>query len=136
MTDDKIMYYSDKFSSNDNEIYKGSICNSDAELWMKENTPLIDIPDRNLEEIYYFRWWTFRKHTKKVDCGHIITEFLPNVGWSGRFNTIVCATAHHITEARWLRNTELLDDYILLREIILSLTDGWEGTRETGKSLF
>jgi hypothetical protein len=43
---------------------------------MADHVPLIDIPDRELEQIYYFRWWTYRKHIKKTPTGVIISEFL------------------------------------------------------------
>ena len=54
--------YIEKFNNNDEEIYKQDIDNLNAEIWLSENIPLIDIPDKSIEEIYYFRWWVFRKH--------------------------------------------------------------------------
>lgn len=112
MIKDKIKYYSNKFASNDDELYSGEILNIDAEDWMNAHIPIIDIPDKELEEKYYFRWWTYRKHIKRTQNGYVITEFLPNVSWAGKYNTIACASAHHITEGRWLRNTDLLDSYL------------------------
>ena len=41
------------------------------------NVPLFDCPDKDIEEIYYFRWWTYRKHIKQTPDGFIVTEFLP-----------------------------------------------------------
>ena len=73
----------------------------------------MDCPDREIEEIYYFRWWTFRKHIKKTQDGFVISEFLPPVGWAGKNNTINCAAGHHIREGRWLNDPHFLDDYSL-----------------------
>ena len=55
---------------------------------MEENVPRFECPDKELEEIYYFRWWTFRKHIKETPDGFVITEFLPKVSWSGKYNKI------------------------------------------------
>ena len=38
-------------------------------------------------------------------------EFLPNVGWAGKYNSINCAAGHHIYEGRWLHDPKYLDDY-------------------------
>lgn len=43
---------------------------------------------------------------------YVITEFLPNVPWAGKFNTIPAAAAHHIREGRWLHTPEYLDSYV------------------------
>ena len=52
--------YVDKFNSDDHEYTKTSIENSESYNWLFENIPLIDIPDKDIEETYYFRYWTFR----------------------------------------------------------------------------
>jgi hypothetical protein len=80
--------------------------------WMKLNVPLFECADKNFEKIYYFRWWTLRKHIKYTEDGFVFTEFLDQVGHSGKHNTISCALGHHIYECRWLRNQLYLDDYI------------------------
>ena len=86
-----------------------------AEGWLSENIPLIDIPDKLLEEIYYFRWWVFRKHIKSTPDGLVITEFLPTVYWGGTHNTIIAAAGHHISEARWLKcGKRIIEDYLKL----------------------
>ena len=73
---------------------------------------------QDIERVYYFRWWTFRKHIKLVTNSpvfskpiHVITEFLPNVSWAGIYNTISCAAGHHFREGRWLHDERYLDDY-------------------------
>ena len=104
--------YVEKFSREDNEIYPTFIPNSKAYEWMASHIPLLSIPDKELEAVYYFRWWTFRKHIKKTETGFVITEFLPPVSWAGKYNTISCACAHHLKEARWLRDESAVDAYI------------------------
>ncbi len=105
--------YVRKFNEDDEEIYKQEIDNEHALLWLKDNIPLFECPDPVIEEIYYFRWWTYRKHLKKTADGFIITEFLPDVQWAGKYNSINCAAGFHIREGRWLRNgQEIMEDYI------------------------
>jgi len=73
--------------------------------WFVEDIPFLDVPDKNLEEIYYFRWYSFQKHIRKTPDGYIIDEFLDDVPWAGKFNSINMAAEMHIREARWLRNS-------------------------------
>ncbi|MBR5586447.1 MAG: hypothetical protein IKW02_00630 [Clostridia bacterium] len=104
--------YVREFNENDKEYYKQLISNDEAEKWLEENIPLIEIPDKTIEKIYYFRWWTFRKHIKSTEDGCLITEFLPEVLWGGKHNTIIAAAGHHIAEAKWLKCGEkLIEDY-------------------------
>lgn len=100
----KLRTYIDVFNKTDDELYVQKISNAEAADFLAEQIPLIDCPDRQIEEIYYFRWWTYRKHIKQTERGHIITEFLPNVPWSGPHNSIVCPACFHIREGRWLKD--------------------------------
>jgi hypothetical protein len=102
----------ESFNRGDNELTTNSVPNALAWDWMKDNIPWFDCSDKEIQEIYYFRWWTFRKHLKQTPAGYIITEFLPSVPWAGKFNSISCAAGHHIDEGRWLHDRRYLDDYI------------------------
>ena len=104
-------HYVDAFNTNDQELYPGYIPNSAAWNFLKQNVPLFECPNKNIEEIYYFRWWTYRKHIKQTPDGFIITEFLPDVPWAGKDDSVVCAAGHHIYEGRWLAHAKYLDDY-------------------------
>lgn len=73
--------------------------------------PLLDISDKTIEAIYYFRWHTFCKHLKETPKGYVITEFLPQVPWSGIYNTISCPAGHHFYEGRWLHDQQYLNSY-------------------------
>jgi hypothetical protein len=102
ITADGLRAYVDKFNKADNELYKGFISNADAFDFLKNNIPLLDCPDKNIQETYYFRWWTYRKHIKKTKDGFVVTEFLPDVPWAGKDNAISCPAALHFYEGRWL----------------------------------
>ena len=79
---DRLKNYVDHFNENDKEIYKQFIPNDKAFNFLNVNIPMIDLPDKDIEETYYFRWWTYRKHIKNTEDGYVITEFLPKVNWS------------------------------------------------------
>src|SRR2546426_2598976 len=102
--------YVASFNRNDRETVRSHIDNSAAASWMEANVPFFECPDRDIEEIYHFRWWTFRKHLKQTPEGFVITEFLPPVGWAGKHNTINCPAGHHLYEGRWIRDPRYLDD--------------------------
>jgi len=104
-------FYIDAFNQHDNELYRQAIPNSEAWAFIQENIPFFECPDKQLEQTYYFRWWTYRKHIKHTPDGYIITEFLPEVPWAGKYNSISCPAAHHFYEGRWLRNAQYLRDY-------------------------
>ncbi len=110
---DILKHYVDLFNEKDDEIYKNQIDNEKAYEWLKNEIPLFECSDKELEKTYYFRYWTYRKHVKQTEDGYVITEFLPKVPWSGKHNTIVAAVGHHIYEGRWLKNSATyLKDYI------------------------
>lgn len=82
--------------------------------WYEANIPFVDLPDEAIRDTYYYRWRVV-KHALKYtgpDEGWILSEFLGPVGYSAPNGGIVAAAAHHIREARWLRDSRYLDDYI------------------------
>jgi len=87
------------------------VSNEASWAWMKENVPFFECPDKNFEQIYYFRWWTFRKHLKQTPEGFVFTEFLDKVSHSGKYNTISCSLGHHIYEGTWLQDKQYIDEY-------------------------
>lgn len=111
LRNDNFERYIDSFNANDHELYPGYITNGSAWNFLKDNIPLFECPDKDIEIIYYFRWWTYRKHIKQTPDGFIITEFLPDVPWAGKDNSISCAAGHHLYEGRWLADPKYLDDY-------------------------
>lgn len=102
----KLKSYVDRFNALDGEGLSQAVPNRDACDFLARQIPLLDCPDADLEETYYFRWWTFRKHFRETPFGHIITEFLPDVPWSGPHNSIVCPLGFHLREGRWLADPD------------------------------
>ncbi len=100
-----------EFNADDAETVATLVPNRRAWEWIVENAPLFDCPDKEFERIYYYRWWTFRKHIQQTPSGFVLTEFLTPVGHAGPFNTISCAVGHQLAEGRWLRDPQLLNDY-------------------------
>jgi len=108
---DSFKHYINDFTQNDDEIYIQHIPNDKAWAFLRDNIPLFECPDKDFERTYYFRFWTYRKHIKKTPDGYVITEFLPQVSWSGKHNTINCSAGHHFYEGRWIHNPVFLNDY-------------------------
>ncbi len=79
---------------------------------MRNNIQLFETPQQNFEQMYYYRWWSLRKHIKETPIGYVMTEFLINRSYADKYNMIACAFGHHIYESRWLHNPEYLDQYV------------------------
>ena len=62
-------HYVDYFNKMEDENIKQAIPNDSAWNWMQKNIPLFECPQQNFEEIFYYRWWTLRKHIKKTEKG-------------------------------------------------------------------
>ena len=103
--------YVERFNAGDDELFATYIPISQALEFLAANIPRFECPDKQIEETYYFRWWTFRKHVRLTPDGFIITEFLPDVRWAGKYNGISCPGMHHFNEGRWLHNQQYLNDY-------------------------
>jgi hypothetical protein len=103
-------HYVDYFNAMETENIKQAIPNDSAWFWMQKNIPLFDCPQQNFEEIFYYRWWTLRKHIKKTEQGFAFTEFLVKRSYADKYNLIASALGHHIYESRWLHNSKYMDD--------------------------
>jgi hypothetical protein len=110
--DEKLKSYIERFNADDHEVYPTTISNAQTLAFLQANAPVLDCPDLDIEQAYYFRWWTFRKHLRQTTDGWVVTEFLPVVPWAGKHNTINCANGHHIREARWIKDRTYVEDYI------------------------
>ena len=106
---DDYKHYVDYFNTMEDENIVQTIPNAKAWEWMTQNIPLFDCPDRGFEEMWYFRWWTLRKHIKTTPVGYAMTEFLVNRSYADQYNLISSGVGHHILESRWLRNPMWLD---------------------------
>jgi hypothetical protein len=105
-------HYVSLFNKMEDENIAQAIPNSAAWDWMQKNIPLFECPQQNVEEIYYYRWWTLRKHIKQTPAGFAFTEFLVNRSYADKYNLISCAVGHHTYEARWLHDQQYLNDYL------------------------
>jgi hypothetical protein len=103
---ERVKHYVDGFIAADPEKVVNLIPNAKFWDWMVEQVPLFECPDAGLEEMYYFRWFSYRKHIKQLDyiC---LTEFLP---WK---NPVSSAVGHHIREGRWMHDNTYLDQDLL-----------------------
>lgn len=108
----KLKKYVDYFNSIDTGAVKNFVPNSEAFTWLANQAPMFECPDSVLEQNYYYRWWTYRKHLVKTPDGFIFTEFIEPVKHAGKYNSISCALGHHIYEGRWLKDNSYLKDYI------------------------
>lgn len=107
-------HYVDRFNTMEDENVKQAIPNDSAWSWMQQNIPLFECPQKNFEEIFYYRWWTLRKHIEKTPQGFAFTEFLVPRTYADKYNLISSALGHHIYESRWLHDKKYMDDNLLI----------------------
>jgi hypothetical protein len=103
---DSVRHYVDSFAADDPEKVVNLIPNAKAWDWMTQNVPMFVCPDSRIEEIYYFRWWTYRKHIRQMDDYIALSEFLAR-------KPVSSAVGHHIMEGRWIKDTHYLDQDLL-----------------------
>jgi hypothetical protein len=105
-------HYVDGFNGMAKEEVVNFIPDAQSWEWMRANIPFFTCPDHGVEEIYYFRWWTYRKHIRKTPEGFLITEFLKPVNHAGDYNSLSCAFGHHVAEGRWLHDPQFVDQHV------------------------
>jgi hypothetical protein len=94
------------FNSMEDENVTNFVSNADSWNWLQKEIPFFECPDREVEEMYCFRWWSFRKHLEQATNGFVFTEFLT------RPLPVSSALGHHLMEGRWLHDQNYLDDYV------------------------
>jgi hypothetical protein len=87
--------------------------NTDAQ-WYLDNIPFFECSDKQIEQVYYYRWKMYKAHIRHVgDDQYVITEFINHVAWDrDPYCTIDAASMHHIYEGRWLKDNRYVDGYI------------------------
>jgi hypothetical protein len=82
--------------------------------WFANNIPFLDVPDRQIQQIYYYRWVTYKEHLVYTGpvYGWLSTEFLHPVAYGAPYGGVNAAAGHHISEGRWLRNQQYVKDVI------------------------
>ncbi|GAP90349.1 putative six-hairpin glycosidase [Rosellinia necatrix] len=94
--------------------HEGPLSGFQGRSFLRDNIPFIDIPDKLIQDVYYYRWTSLQRNLRYVTAGtgYMCTEFIHPVGYAKAFGTIDAAAGHQIDESRWLRDTSYGDDYI------------------------
>ena len=82
--------------------------------WARRTAPFFECSDADITAAYYYRLRVLALHLKSTPFGHVLTEFLYSVPWSGPHGTINCAFGHHAADARWLRDVSVLPNSVAL----------------------
>jgi hypothetical protein len=99
-------HYLSRFNAMEDENVTNFIPDAKSWEWLQKEIPLFECPDPEVEEMYYYRWWSFRKHLEQTSQGFVFTEFLT------RATPVSSALGHHLMEGRWLHDQNYLDDYV------------------------
>lgn len=84
---------------------------STYEAEILDAVPELRCGDELLTRVFRERWGSFARNVARSDRGWVVTEF-HQPGPGRAHGTVNAAAAHHILEARWLRRTDVADDYI------------------------
>ena len=86
----------------------------DETAWAKSNVPFFECDDEDYTLAYYFRWHMFHSHMNRTGWTdragvqrYLITEF------TGVAKSHSGSAGHHMMEARWLRDPQVVMDYAL-----------------------
>ncbi|HTD93477.1 MAG TPA: trehalase family glycosidase, partial [Chitinophagaceae bacterium] len=82
--------------------------------WYMANIPFFECSDKQIEQVYYYRWKLYKAHIRNVGENRFVTtEFINDMHWDrDPYSTINAATMHHIYEGRWLKDNRYMDGYI------------------------
>ena len=97
----------------DHNVQAQAHFNEDAQ-WYLDNIPFFECSDKQIEQVYYYRWKMFKAHIRNVgDNSFVITEFINHVPWDREpYCTINAASMLHIYEGRWLKDDRYINGYI------------------------
>lgn len=81
--------------------------------WYRDRIPFFESSDKDITDVYYYRWNIFRAHQRDLGAhGFISTEFLDDVGWQTTpWASLNDATGFHLLEGRWCRDRRFKGDY-------------------------
>jgi hypothetical protein len=82
--------------------------------WFERNIPFLEIDDREIEQVYYYRWKLYRAHIREIGAqGTSVMEFLEEVPWARKpYTDLNDSTSFHVLEGRWLRNPLVVNSLI------------------------
>lgn len=103
---DDFKHHVGRFNTMEDEFVVNLIPNDQSWDWMARNVPAFECPDPAIQEIYWYRWWVYRKALKQTAGGQVsLTEFIKR-------NPVSSAVGHHVLEGRWLRDKHYGDDLL------------------------
>lgn len=81
--------------------------------WYRDRIPFFESSDKDITDVYYYRWKIFRAHQRDLGAnGFISTEFLDDVSWQNApWASLNDATGFHLLEGRWCRDRRFKEDY-------------------------
>ena len=82
--------------------------------WFLRNIPFLEVPDPQIQGVYYYRWQTYKEHLAYTGSiyGWLSSEFLAPVSYGAPYGGVVAAAGHQITEGRWLHDQNYVRDDI------------------------
>ncbi|MGW0331181.1 MGH1-like glycoside hydrolase domain-containing protein [Streptomyces sp. NPDC003011] len=87
----------------------------DEPQWYKDNIPFLDTPDNTIDEVYYYRWSTYKRALRYTvpGTGYVSTEYDVPIGYAGNpYTALPDATGYHLLDGRWLHNRDYAGDYL------------------------
>ena len=86
----------------------------DDPQWFLHNIPFVELPDQQIQQVYYYRWQTYKEHLIYTGSiyGWLSTEFLQPVFYGAPYGGVDAAAGHQTIEGRWLRNQQYVKDNI------------------------
>lgn len=90
------------------------LANVEDPNWFERNVPLLDIPNQQIQDVYYYRWQSYKEHLVYTGAqyGYMSSEFLHPVSYGAPYGGVVAAAGHHVTEGRWLRDPKYGRDVV------------------------
>ncbi len=87
---------------------------ADDAAWFLANIPFLDVPDTQIQRVYYYRWQTYKEHLAYTGSiyGWLSTEFLAPVFYGAPYGGVSAAAGHQTIEGRWLRNQQYVKDNV------------------------
>ena len=57
----------------------------DERQWYKDNIPFLDTPDNDIDDVYYYRWSTYKRALRYTvpGTGYVSTEYDVPIGYAG-----------------------------------------------------
>lgn len=103
----------EKIPSVNEQVLAAKYFDTDAQ-WYIDNVPFFECSDKQIEEVYYYRWKLYKAHIRNTGPDeYVITEFINHVPWDREpYCTINAASMHHIYEGRWLKDDRFMNGYI------------------------